>query len=58
MRSLVTPLTHRALITVQSNGEGDLDAAVADLIDLVQRFCGGEGRAAIADHRQPVVTIG
>jgi len=58
MRSLVTPLTHSAVITVQSNGEGDLDAAVADLIGLVQRFCGGEGRAVIADHRQPSVTIG
>ena len=57
MRSLVTPLTHRAVITVQSNGEGDLDAAVADLTGLIQRFCGGEGHAAIADHKQPVVEI-
>jgi DNA/RNA-binding domain of Phe-tRNA-synthetase-like protein len=58
MRSLVTPLTRRAVITVQSNGEGDLDAAVADLTGLIQRFCGGEGHAAIADHKQPVVAIG
>jgi DNA/RNA-binding domain of Phe-tRNA-synthetase-like protein len=58
VRSLVTPLTHRAIITVQSNGEGDLDAAVADLIGLVQRFCGGQGRATIADHQQPMVEIG
>jgi DNA/RNA-binding domain of Phe-tRNA-synthetase-like protein len=58
MRSLVTPLTHRAILTVQSNGEGDLDAAVADLIGLIERLCGGRGRAAIADHKQPVVTIG
>jgi DNA/RNA-binding domain of Phe-tRNA-synthetase-like protein len=57
MRSLVTPLTHRAIITVQSNGVGDLDAAVTDLTGLIQRFCGGEGQTAIADHKQPVVEI-
>ncbi|MBN8994487.1 MAG: hypothetical protein J0H94_04625 [Rhizobiales bacterium] len=55
VRSLVTPLTHRAILTAQSNGEGDLDAAVADLVGLIQRFCGGTGRVAIADHKQPVV---
>jgi DNA/RNA-binding domain of Phe-tRNA-synthetase-like protein len=58
VRSLVTPLTHRAIVTVQSNGEGDLDAAVSDLIGLIQRFSGGEGRVAVADHKQPVVAIG
>jgi DNA/RNA-binding domain of Phe-tRNA-synthetase-like protein len=58
VRSLVTPLTRRAIITVQSNGVGDLDAAVADLIELVQRFCGGQGRVTIADHKQPVARIG
>lgn len=58
VRSLVTPLTHRAILTVQANGEGDLDAAVADLISLIQRFCGGTGRVAIADHKQPVVSLG
>ncbi len=58
MRSLVTPLTHRAVLTVQSNGEGDLDAAVADLVDLIRRFCGGEGKVAIADRSQPVVAVG
>lgn len=57
MRSLVTPLTHRAVLTVQSNGEGNLDAAVADLVDLIQRFCGGTGKVAIADRAQPVVEI-
>ena len=31
MRSLVTPLTRRAVVTVQSIGVGDLDVAVADL---------------------------
>jgi DNA/RNA-binding domain of Phe-tRNA-synthetase-like protein len=57
VRSLVTPLTHRAIVTVQSNGEGDLEAAVSDLIGLLQRFCGGQGRVAIADHKQPVMEI-
>ncbi|HWA81956.1 MAG TPA: phenylalanine--tRNA ligase beta subunit-related protein [Fimbriimonadaceae bacterium] len=58
MRSLVTPLTHRAVVTVQMNGEGDLDAAVADLIDLVGRFCGGKGTVAIADRNRPIAEIG
>ena len=41
IRSLVTPLTRRAVVTVQSIGAGDLEAAVADLVDLIGRFAGG-----------------
>lgn len=54
MRSLVTPLSRRAVVTVQSNGEGDLEAAVADLRDVVARFCGGRIAATIADRRRPI----
>ncbi|SDB39375.1 B3/B4 domain-containing protein [Bauldia litoralis] len=57
LRSLVTALTDRAVVTVQSNGEGDLDAAVADLGDLVGRFAGGTVRVTIADRRQPLVSL-
>ncbi len=57
-RSLVTPSTRRAVVTVQFNGAGDLDAAVADLVDLIGRFAGGRTAVAIADRSRPVVPIG
>lgn len=57
-RSLVMPSTHRAVVTIQSNGAGDLDAAVADLVDLIGRFAGGETTVVIADRSRPVVPIG
>jgi DNA/RNA-binding domain of Phe-tRNA-synthetase-like protein len=57
-RSLVTPETTRAVVTVQANGTGDLGAAVADLTDLLRRFCGGSVAVAIADKASPVTEIG
>jgi DNA/RNA-binding domain of Phe-tRNA-synthetase-like protein len=57
LRSLVTPETHRAVITVQTNGTGDLDAAVADLSALIGRFTGGETAFAIADRRNTIVEV-
>lgn len=57
-RSLVTLSTRRAVVTVQFNGDGDLDAAVADLADLIGRFAGGRTTVAIADRGRPVVPIG
>ena len=57
-RSLVSPETRRAVVTIQSNGEGDLDAAVADLLALAETFCGSKGAVAIADRGQPVVSAG
>ena len=56
-RSLVTPDSRRAIVTLQANGAGDLDAAVADLLALIQRFAGGSARVAIADRATPAVTI-
>jgi DNA/RNA-binding domain of Phe-tRNA-synthetase-like protein len=56
-RSLVTPATTDAIVTVQANGEGDLEAAVADLRDLIRRFCAGSTDVAIADAAQPVAEI-
>lgn len=52
-RSLVTPATRRAVVTVQQNGWGDLDAAVADLMGLIERFCGGRCAVTIASADQP-----
>jgi DNA/RNA-binding domain of Phe-tRNA-synthetase-like protein len=53
LRSLVTPLTSRAVVTVQSNGVGDLDAAVTDLRAMLGRFTGGETTATIVDRMRP-----
>jgi DNA/RNA-binding domain of Phe-tRNA-synthetase-like protein len=57
IRSLVTPETRHAVVTVQFNGVGDLDAAVADLRALIGRFTGGETLVTIADRRDPVIEI-
>jgi DNA/RNA-binding domain of Phe-tRNA-synthetase-like protein len=56
-RSLVGADTTSAIVTVQANGEGDLDAAVADLESLIVRFCGGQVVTAIADRKRPIAAI-
>ena len=56
-RSVVTPATRRALVTIQANGTGDLQAAVDDLTDLLQNTCGGRIEVVIADAGQPVVEL-
>jgi len=56
-RSVVTPATRRALVTIQANGTGDLQAAVDDLTDLLQNTCGGRIEVVIADAGQPVVGL-
>ncbi len=57
VRSLVTPLTSRAVVTIQSNGVGDLDAAVADLRAMLGRFTGAETSVTIADRTRPVAEV-
>lgn len=49
-RSLITPGTTRAVVTLQSNGAGDVAAAADDLVDLVAEFCSGQCRVAILDE--------
>ncbi len=56
-RSVVTPATRRAVITIQANGAGDLKAAVDDLTNLLQTTCGGHMGVVIADADQPVVDL-
>jgi DNA/RNA-binding domain of Phe-tRNA-synthetase-like protein len=56
-RSLIRPDTRRAIVTVQSNGAGDVDAAVADLAALITRFCCGRTASAVADVANPTVSI-
>ena len=53
-RSLVSPTTTRAILTVQSLGIGDLDAALADLTALIERFCGGRTAVTLAGADDPV----
>jgi DNA/RNA-binding domain of Phe-tRNA-synthetase-like protein len=53
-RSLVTPETTRAVLTVQSLGVGDLDAALADVTTLIERVCGGRTAVTVADAADPV----
>ncbi len=49
-RSLITPRTRRAIITLQANGSGDAEAGAHDLMDLIGRFCGGTCRMAVFDR--------
>jgi len=58
VRSLVTLATRRAAVTIQYNGVGNLDTAVADLTELFGRFAGGTTNVAVADRAQPIVEIG
>lgn len=48
-RTLITPATSRAVVTVQQNGAGDAAAAADDLIELIGKFCGGRARVAVLD---------
>ncbi|MBB4304882.1 DNA/RNA-binding domain of Phe-tRNA-synthetase-like protein [Rhodobium orientis] len=56
-RSLVTPETKRAVLTIQSLGEGDLEAAVADATDLIERFSGATVAVTYADADAPLVVL-
>ena len=52
-RSLITPATRRAVVTVQQNGAGDVAAGANDLVDLITRFCGGHCRVLILNATDP-----
>lgn len=56
-RSIITPATSRAILTIQTNGWGELEAAVEDARALVGRFCGGTVVAAVADRNRPTVSL-
>jgi DNA/RNA-binding domain of Phe-tRNA-synthetase-like protein len=51
-RTLITPATRRAVVTVQANGAGDVAAGAADLIDLIEIFCGGQAHVEILDAQR------
>ena len=56
-RTGIAPDTRRAVVTVQSNGWGDLDAAVADLTGLLREFCGAAVRTGVADAAKPRIVV-
>lgn len=56
-RSLVSPTSSRVVLTIQSLGVGDLDAALADVCGLIESVCGGRTTVTIADRRAPVVDL-
>ncbi len=57
-RSLVMPTTRRAIVTIQSNGSGSVEAAAADLVALITAPCGGVAHVAIASRDRPRAEIG
>ncbi len=57
VRSLVTPLTARAVVTIQANGVGDLNAAVADLRAMLGRFTGADITVTISDRMRPFAEL-
>jgi DNA/RNA-binding domain of Phe-tRNA-synthetase-like protein len=56
-RTGISPATRRAVITVQANGWGNLEAAVDDLTGLVRAFCKGTVRHAIARSGSPRIEL-
>lgn len=56
-RSIIRPETRRAVITVQSNGVGEVAGGAGDLIDLIAEFCGASSRFAILDRIRPTTDV-
>jgi DNA/RNA-binding domain of Phe-tRNA-synthetase-like protein len=56
-RTGISEATRRAVITVQANGWGDLDAATDDLKRLAAQFCGASARSAVADAAAPRIAL-
>ena len=56
-RSIIRPETMRAVVTVQSNGAGDVTAGANDLVDLITTFCGGAPRFAVLDRTRPTADL-
>ncbi len=57
VRSLVTPLTTQAVVTIQSNGVGDVEAAAADLRAMLGRFTGAETSVTLVDRIRPFAEL-
>ena len=53
-RSLLTPQTRRAVLTVQSSGFGDVEAAARRVAEGIAREWGGTSRIVVAERQAPV----
>lgn len=56
-RSIVTPQTRRIVLTLQSHGEGSVEAAAQALMTLAQTELGMTSRLAIADRETPLIEL-
>ena len=56
-RSPVATSTREAVLTIQSNGHGDLEAAVQDAVGLIEQWCGGQCQVAYASSSEPVASF-
>jgi DNA/RNA-binding domain of Phe-tRNA-synthetase-like protein len=56
-RSIITPATRRAVVTLQGNGVGDVEAAAADLVALLARHCSARAVVVVAHAGSPDVAI-
>ena len=52
-RTASSPATRRAVLTAQSNGVGDVEAAAARLADLIDRECGATCRIEVLHRGRP-----
>jgi DNA/RNA-binding domain of Phe-tRNA-synthetase-like protein len=56
-RSIITPETRRAVVTLQANGVGHAAAAADDLAGLLARYCGATCRIGLLDATRPEVSV-
>lgn len=56
-RTIITPATRRAILTIQTNGWGDFEAAVDDARETISLACSGRIASAIADAGTPEIVI-
>lgn len=56
-RSCITASTQRAVVTVQSLGSADIEAAAADLQSLWQELCGARISWQVADASRPELIL-
>lgn len=56
-RSVISPKTRRAVVTLQSNGEGDVGAAAEALVALIAAECGGRHTITVLDAAEPTATL-
>ena len=56
-RSAADLATRRAVLTVQSNGVGSVEAAAERLADLIERECGGKCQSVVLDRTRPAAAL-